>query len=77
MNVLTSTNSTEVSGGTVADSSGVCIWHHTMGRKRVQQSVLHAKRLSCQRFGGKSLIMAREGSEILQIPDIAEVINSG
>ena len=79
--VMTTINPTEVSGGktkqevTVADSSGVCIvtlWEQNIGKLEKNQSYT-LKSFLVRDFCGKSLTMAREGSDIRPIPDIGEV----
>lgn len=79
--VLTITNPTEVSTGkkiqevTVADSTGVCIvtlWEENI-EKLHQDQCYTLKSFLVRNFCGKSLTVARDGSEIRPIPDIGEV----
>ena len=79
--VLSSTDSIDVSGGRkkqevkVADKSEVCmvtLWAENIGKLDDNQSYT-LKSFLVREFGGKSLTIGREGSEICPIPDIGEV----
>ena len=79
--ILTITSPTEVSTGkkkqevTVAESTGVSIvtlWEENIGKLHQDQCYM-LKSFLVRDFCGKSLTLARDGSEICPIPDIGEV----